>query len=180
MIEKIVMFDSPGAAAYMTGISGWVSNDGRFFGDNEDAARYAGCTHVLCSACTAPTRKWFQLCGACRDDAAIKRYNQRPRAKWDGKVPLYSEELEEYFFDMCAVQERLDDLEECLSIEDLRLRICEPVYATPLEADHFEDCLPDGEDLPDFIRDAIEEFNKAVHGIILSWEPGKYAMEAEK
>lgn len=180
MIDKIIMYDSPEAATHVTGISGWVSADGRYFGDNEDAARYAGCTHVRCAECHNPTGKGWTLCDVCRDKADVKRYNQRPRVKWDGNVPLYSEELDEWFDDMCAVQDRLDELEERLSIADLRLVMGKPVYATPLEPDYFECNLPDDGYLPEQLLAAVEAFNEAVRGVVLSWDPGKYAMEDEE
>ena len=52
--EEVVMIDDPRAATLVT-VTGWRSMDGRFYGDNEHAARWAGCTHVKCLACGKPT-----------------------------------------------------------------------------------------------------------------------------
>ena len=43
--EEVVMIDDPRAATLVT-VTGWRSRDGRFYGDNEHSARWAGCTHV--------------------------------------------------------------------------------------------------------------------------------------
>ncbi|CAB4172456.1 hypothetical protein UFOVP935_22 [uncultured Caudovirales phage] len=48
--EEVVMIDDPQAATLVT-VTGWRSRDGRFYGDNEHAARWGGCTHVKCLAC---------------------------------------------------------------------------------------------------------------------------------
>lgn len=54
--EKIIMYDTPAAAMYRTGIEGWVSSDGHFFGKGERAehlARYSGSTHHKCECVAA-------------------------------------------------------------------------------------------------------------------------------
>ena len=57
--EKTILFTSDEAAKYTDGISGWVSRDGFFWGKDERAARYHGCTHVLCEDCGNPARSGF-------------------------------------------------------------------------------------------------------------------------
>lgn len=107
------------------------------------------------------------------------RYAKMPRARWDGKSPLYSEETGSFYSDTAEAD---DDLEEHFpagsTLADLRLIICEPVYPRPLDIDYFAEDLPDDvDDPPPGLLVAIDAFNKAVAGIILSWEPGRYALD---
>ena len=72
--QPTILFDAPDAAHYQTGIKGWVSRQGHYFGDgpqSEDMARYDGCTHVACRKCGAPTKKGWTACNSCREDAEI-------------------------------------------------------------------------------------------------------------
>lgn len=51
MTDDIVFEADDVAANYQTNISGWVSRNGFFYGNNEQSARRDGATHVLCSEC---------------------------------------------------------------------------------------------------------------------------------
>ena len=62
------------------------------------------------------------------------------------------------------------------TLADLRLVICEPNYVRQLEPDYCCDELPDDGDVPDEVAEAMEAFNTAVAGIVLSWSPGKKAL----
>lgn len=46
--KKIIPYDSPEAASFKT-VTGWVSSDGIFCGNDEHVARYRGCTHIKCN-----------------------------------------------------------------------------------------------------------------------------------
>jgi hypothetical protein len=65
--EIMVLRDSSEAAQYRTGLSGWVSRNGRYFGESEDMARYDGCTHVACQYCGLPARKGWLACEGAAD-----------------------------------------------------------------------------------------------------------------
>ena len=174
--NQIVMRDSPGAAQYRTDLTGWVSRDGFYFGDGpqgEIAARYAGCTHVPCDRCGAPTPRGYTQCRCCRDLTYIAKYAAMPRAEWDGKALLYSEARDQYY---STPGEAADELEEDQTLADLRLVICEPNHVRQIEPDYCCDDLPEDGDVPDEVYEAIEAFNKAVAGIVLSWSPGKTAL----
>ena len=186
MSEKIVMIDSPEAAALKT-VEGWVSRDGRFFGKGESAkraARWSGATHQYCSDCSAVIRKggWL-ICGQCRERRAVEKHKQAPRAAWDGNALLYSDLLGRFAYSPEeAIELAEPDHAEPPSLEHLRLYICEPQYAPELDVDYFADVLPEDSegDLPDWASAAIEKFNDACKGRQpLSWMPGKYAMDAD-
>lgn len=168
-----VKYDSPEAAKFVTGLSGWVSATGHFWGDDEHMARYQGCTHTLCRTCGAETEKHWLLCRDCRDKADMERFAACERREWDGKQMIYSETRDEYYESPEDAEETLEDGE---SLEDLRLMLCDPNYARTVDPDYFCDELPEDGDLPAEVETAMEAFNKAVEGIVLSWSPGKYAL----
>ena len=177
--EEVVMIDDPQTATLVT-VTGWRSRVGRFYGDNEHAARWGGCTHVKCRACGEPTLKCYTACQPCRDKAAKAKYDAMPTAEWDGVAMLYSDSRDEYF---SSLDEVCDSLGKGQSIASLRLRICEPEYARPIDCSNWHDQLPDddGCDAPDWLEDAIEQFNAAISGHPpLSWSPGKVALRIEK
>lgn len=177
--DKIILPDSKEAATYRTDIRGWVARDGKFYGDGktaEEIARWAGCTHVRCGQCGTPTPKGYTRCDACRRQAEIERYEAMPRAEWDGKAMLYSD-ANEQFYD--GPEDAENELEDGQTLADLRLIICKPVYVRPLERDYFEDDMSDESELPAEVEEAMDAFNEAVAGIILSWEPGKTALKLE-
>lgn len=177
MTDKIIMPDSPEAAEYRTGLSGWVSRGGHYYGDSPDSeaiARYAGCTHVACKYCSAPAPKPYTACQECRDKKELERFEALPRADWDGVAMLYSDTRSEFYRDLDEAEDVLEDGE---TLADLRLLICRPIYPRQLDSEFFGDNLPEGEErLPPVVEQAIEAFNAAVAGVILSWEPGKVAL----
>ena len=170
---KIIAKDSPEAARLVT-VTGWVSSDGRFFGDGKDAedvARYAGCTHVPCSECGKLTEKLYTHCVECREKEKAERYVARKRNEWGGEVPIYSERFDRYFFDEDDLVEFMED--EGCSFDALLPVLCEPNKMRPVEVDYWYDDLPeeaDGE-LPKEANVALDTFNEAIKDIVLSWTP---------
>jgi hypothetical protein len=173
--DKVILPTSPEAAKLVT-VTGWVSRDGHFFGDDaqaEEIARYAGCTHLLCSAgCGKVVSKGsYTNCQECRAKAADEQYAKHKRAEWDGETPIYSERFGKCLFDSDAVECLMDD--EGCSFDDLRPMICEPNKVGILESDNWCDDLPEDSDgeLPDELQAAVDVFNEAVKDVVLSWSP---------
>src|SRR5574337_290529 len=135
----------------------------RATGFTSATARYAGCTHVPCDRCGTPTPKGYTQCRGCRDLTYIAKYEAMPRAEWDGEAMLYSEARDQYY---STPDDAAEDLEEAQTLADLRLVICEPNHVRQLEPDY---CC-------DELAEAMEAFNSAVAGIVLSWSPGKKAL----
>jgi hypothetical protein len=180
MTDKIVMRDSPEAAEYRTGLSGWVSRDGIFYGDSptsEATARYAGCTHVACRHCGSAVEKGWLACMPCRDKKDLERFEALPRADWDGMAMLYSEARDKYY---AGPDDAEDELEEGETLADMRLVICEPNYVRQIDPDYFVDELPEDGDVHPEVEAAMDTFNSAVAGIVLSWSPGKVALALEQ
>jgi hypothetical protein len=174
MKTKQILDTSDEAACYGKNLEGWIDRHGRFWGKDEKAARWSGCTHIICPECGRPTPKHYTICQGCREKKAIERYKLKERRHWDLTVPVYSETTDEYFFDANDLNDWLED-HNCTA-ESLRLVICEPIYLRQVNEDYFCDELPEDEGVPDDIADALENLNRIIReqGPI-SWDPGKYA-----
>lgn len=180
--ETIVMRDSPEAAQPHT-MTGWKSRDGFFFAE-ESVARYAGCTHVACRECGAPTPKNWTACDACREKGDDARHAAREKREWDGVQMIYSEVADRYFsdpgevFDFCEGE--YDG--ETHKAEELRLVLCEPLKPRHIDAnDYCQDVLADDGEVEDadFLA-ACDALNAAIDKMPpTAWEPGKYALDIE-
>lgn len=174
MTEQIIFSDSPEAASLRT-VTGWVSRNGIYYGNDEQMARYDGCTHRACNTCGAPTEKPWKECSECRHKMKVEAFKAMPRAPWDGVCMVYSDARDEYYN---SPADAAEDLEEGQALEDLRLILCEPVRGRHIDEDHFSDQLPEDSELPDELVRAIVAFNKAVDAApMLSWAPGKVALD---
>src|SRR5690554_954202 len=115
------MYDSNEAAQIKT-VTGWVSRTGQFWGDNEDAARYSGCTHKPCRDCGVPVEKGWLICASCRSKSHREKWENMPFKDWGGE-PLYCMASGEYYWSEDDIEYALDDGRE---VCDLMLVICEP------------------------------------------------------
>jgi len=178
MSEQIILFDSNDAARFETGISGWVDRKGHFFGKDENAARYSGCTHRKCKQCGRLTVKHRVFCDPCGTEKDIERYEKLEKVDWDGKTMLYSDSCDVYFSDLDEIQDYIEE-HEC-ALEALFLIKCEPSYLRQIDEYYFSDQLPEDGDLPDEISEALEALNKLIreHGPV-SWYPGKKAINTK-
>lgn len=176
MTDKIILIDSDEAAKRAT-VEGWMSRTGRFYWEHERSARYDGCTHVYCEDCNSVIpKRGLTICNDCKEKKQIERYNAMPRKAWDRETPLYSEEHDEYFFSEDELGYFIEE-HKC-SIESLRLIICEPNRLRKLDDSFFDDDLPDGEELPEDLGRAIDNFNAVIDSLPpVSWSPGKYAAD---
>jgi hypothetical protein len=180
---KVVHYDSPEAAKRVT-VTGWVSSTGFFYGEKEDMARWAGCTHVACKQCGAPTEKMWLSCESCRSKNDVDRYNALKKEKWDGATPLYSDSHDKYFFDFDELVDFIRDLlaeDESITVDDLRLKLCKPNKPRLIDSSYFSDDMPDDlDDLPKAIEGAIEAFNAVMRAQPpLSWSPDNIAAVVE-
>jgi hypothetical protein len=170
--EPMVMSDSPEAAKQVT-ITGWVSRDGRFYGDDERIARYAGCTHRPCEECKAPTEKSYTHCSECRHKREVARYWALPAAPWDGHSMIFADANDEYFHDMESFLEHCED--EGIEPGDLRPLLCAPNIASQVDPDYWQDDMAEDGDLPGELEDALRALNKIIQEgkFVLSWSASK-------
>ena len=174
--EEQVLDISDEAAVFEKNIIGWVDRHGRYFGSDERTARWSGCTHITCE-CGNVTKKEYAVCSQCRAENAIERYEKKEKIHWDGKTPLYSDAMDEYFMDEDELRDFLE--EHVTTINSLRLLICEPVYLRHIESDYFCDELSEyDDDLPNGLEEALKEFNNRLDDIgIVSWTSGDCAVK---
>ena len=171
---KIILYTSDEAAAYRTRIKGWVSRTGRYYGEDEHLARYDGCTHRPCEDCGAPTPKSYFRCESCRHKADVARWESLPLVEWDGETPLCEFDGDRYFFSEDDVYDYAED--EGLRVSEMQLVVCEPNRAAELDADYWQDDLPEDEELPPWLEEAVEQLNKVIRAHRhepLSWSAGK-------
>ena len=179
-MSKIVMYDSDEAATYRHNIGGWVDRHGIFCGKDEDLARWRGCTHRPCSKCGKPAPKSYTVCDKCRRKADAEKFEARERKDWNEKGPVYSDALDCFFDSWDEINDAADEYE--MEVKDLRLLICEPVFAREIEPeDYYHDLLPDDGTLPAEIEEAFKALNAAIRDCKtpLSWEPGKFAVKLQ-
>jgi len=171
--KEVVMFESEDAAQLKT-VTGWVSRDGRFYGDDERIARYAGCTHRKCGSCESTVEKYRIYCDACTSKRTIEKYLTLESKPWDGETPLCTYDDDRYFFDWESVEEYCEDNE--IKLEDLMLVICDPVKPSLLDANEmFCDELAEDGECPEEVANAIEAVNEAIRKASpFSWYPGKF------
>ena len=177
--NKIVISDSDEAAKYVTGISGWVSRHGHFYGDDERLARYDGCTHVRC-ACGDLVERGYIKCENCRIADDIDRYNNFKRVQWDRKTPICLYDGDRYFFDEDDLLCYCDD--EDILPSSLRLVLCEPQYANEIDYDElYCDSLAEDSSMYDVdpkLADMFDKINAYIREkkTVLSWSPSDIAV----
>jgi len=174
MTDKIIMYDSPEAATYKTGIEGWVSRDGHFYGKDEHMARWAGCTHMPCEKCGAIKERNF-WCNPCREKRKAEEFTKLPVEKWDGTTPVCVFDSDTYFFDEGELLDFLADIPED---QEVHLCKCEPIHLRIIDSDYWCDDLPDEGELPPEVEEAMEALNKAISAAgPVAWEEGSIAID---
>lgn len=166
--DKIIMYDSPEAAIFKTGIEGWVSSTGTFWGNDEHMARWSGCTHFKCKECGSAHRKSWTICKECRskkqEEKEREAYAEMDVVEWDGKGFIATIDGNEYFSSWDEVNDYCHDLG--LAVADLMLVICEGVELPEIDInDYFSDCMHEDQDINDIdsdILDAVDELNKLI------------------
>jgi hypothetical protein len=176
-IEKKIILDTSDEAAKLVTVTGWVSSDGRFWGKDERAARYAGCTHSTCE-CGKLMERAYTKCEDCRHKADIERYNKLPFKEWDGDESVYSHACDKYFFNEEDLVEYCEENE--IEPQELRLVICEQNNYNEVESDYWADIMPDDGDgdLPKELQKALDNLNSVIHTLPpCSYYPGKIRTE---
>lgn len=170
--EEVVLYTDPTAASLKT-FTGWVSRDGRFWGKDEAAARYSGCTHKICE-CGNLMKRFYTKCDQCISKLELERYNNLPFKEWDGKSPVYSDAYDKYFFEYDDISDYCE--EENIDPVDLRLVLCVPNKYYHVRSDYWEDIMPEdsGGDLPKALQEALNNLHKVIDNLPpASWCPGK-------
>jgi len=175
--EKEIMYESDEAAVFKTGISGWISADGRFFGNSKDAehmARYAGCTHHIAECGHKAERHWLK-CENCRAKQDRERFFSYPEVPWDGSTPIVIFDDDKYFFSEDDLLEYCED-NEC-SPSDLMLCLCKPNYLRQVDESYWEDVFPEDQYLDDVADKAVLQALKALNLAIKNQGPVSWSQD---
>jgi hypothetical protein len=173
--KPIIMFDAPEAASRQT-VTGWVSADGRFFGEDENLARYCGATHRRCEK--NPDHPIYEVrsyCAQCHQESRQAKFTAMPTKEWAGE-PLVIFDGDQYFFDADSLRDYIIDSD--IDLADLQLCICEPNMPREIDpSDVFCDDLPeDGEIRDEQLVAAFDLLNEMIRqSEPLSWSQGKFA-----
>ena len=171
-IKQVIMYDAPEAASLQT-VTGWVTADGRFFGQDENLARFCGATHRRCeNNPDHPVHEIRDYCAHCHSEKRAKFFAAMPTKDWTGE-PLVNFDGDLYFFDVDSLRDYLID--SAVDLADLRLCICEPNMPPELDPnDIFCDDLPeDGEIHDDQLLAAFDLLNEVISKAEpLSWSQG--------
>lgn len=172
-LEIILPSDPRSAKCVNSELNLWLARTGEL-SFSEQTARKIGATHFPCETCGKPALKPSRFCPVHQEEHDKKQYLQRDVREWDEKSPLYSDAFDRYYpsIDYC-----LDDLEDGQSLLDLRLLICEETYYTKLVEDRWYDQVPEDEEMPLELINAIEEFNKRIEGLSSGYYPTKYRID---
>lgn len=186
MSDRIILPHDPEAASLQT-VTGWVSRNGRFYGNDERIARYDGSTHDVCRHCGKPSRKSHLSCDDCAEIARFNKWVDAPHMAWDGEVALYADAIDKYFFDESDLRDFLEEegITTKEAVEKLRLYCCTPgQYTEVYPEDIWEDLTPDDGEL--ILPPALEEAFDALNRVIREhrnntgmWFPGEDAVDVD-
>lgn len=171
--KKIILRDSPEAASIQT-VTGWVSANGRFWGNDEDMARYDGATHQKCiQKAEHPIYEINGYCRACWDEKQQAVYADMPAEPYNGDACVVFD-TEQYFWDEEGIFDHCIDND--VNPADLQLVHCTPNYAAPIDGNEYvSDDLPEDGELPQELQDAFDALNEVINSKahVLSWSQGK-------
>ena len=171
-----VIFANSDKAAFKKTVTGWISRNGGFYGDNEILARWDGSTHKKCDCGEVFLRNSY--CRKCSERKSLEKFNNLKEKEWDEETPLCIYNDDTFFFDYDGISCFAED--NNLKIEDLQLVICEPCIAKEIDFDdYYYDDLPQDMNLGEVnssFKEKFDELNKYIsdNKIILSWWQGSY------
>ena len=169
--KKEIILDTDDSAAVLKTVTGWVSRDGRFFGQNEQLARYSGSTHKTCS-CGKIMQRDRVVCESCYASKEQERYETLPYKEWDGSTPLCIYNDDTYFFYTEDIEEYCEERE--IETTDLNLVICTPNKFRKIDSEYWEEVLPDDVELPKEFKAKLDELNSFIETLpAISWSPSR-------
>lgn len=168
-MKSCILYDSPEAASVQT-VTGWVSADGRFCGDDEQLARYLGSTHTQCENESHAPHSTRGYCDECRIESDITRYMQSEIVDYEGGF-IYCHSSDRYFTDLEDLQDYIHHNE--VDVADLRLSPCDPVPMHTIDTDYWSDCIEEFDCAPIEIQEAFDALNAAIeqYGKEVSYYP---------
>lgn len=170
--QKQIIDTSPEAASIKT-VTGWVSSNGQYWGDDERMARWVGATHHVCTENPdhglVEQRSYCKKCHAEKKDQQWLSMLKVPLSGDDFPLCIY--DSDRYFFDEDDLTYWLE--EHDVKPDQVRLVKCKPNYPESVEPeDLYIDILPEDGDVPDDVAEAFRALNEALKKCNpISWSP---------
>lgn len=158
--NKTIIFPESDEAAKIATVTGWVDVNGRFWGHEEEMARWSGATHLHCKSCGKPIgKRGYTICSNCRNERDKRLYLEYKQKAYDGSC-AYSDAYDRYFENPDEIEEYM--FENNLTWDDLRMCATTANYLRPIDDDHWYDTLAEDSELPKDVKNALAEFNKVI------------------
>lgn len=162
--EKIILYSSDEAAKLAT-VTGWVDRHGRFFGDDENMARWSGATHVNCKTCKGFALKGLSLCSLCDEKRIAAEKKVLP---WNYVNPITTKYGDERFFTKKEVLDWLRD--NHLTHKDVEFFHCAPLRLSEVSENYFGNNWTGDVKLPTAVAEALAALNATIRASEhLSW-----------
>jgi len=177
--NKVILRDSEEAAKFVTGISGWVSAKGHFYGKDESLARYDGMTHKKCVKCDALVEKeWaYNVCHPCLDIQISEKHMEKELIKYYPELVVVIQGTDIYCFNEESLFDYLSDND--YEAGPVHLEVCEPNHMNHIDVyGLWENIIPLDSDAGSVIDEdlliMIDKVNEKIKNHApLSWQPGK-------
>jgi len=157
--DKIILYDSPEAATYVTNIEGWVSANRHFYGKGEfgeRSARQDGCTHKKCECGNLFKKEWaYTVCEKCVSKKAYERFLKLEYKEWDGVEYVCEFDGDEFFWDLESLQEYMCENE----LDEIDLYICSPIHYNTIDLETVADEAHEDWEPSIELEQKIKEFN---------------------
>lgn len=165
MDEREIILPSDDRAAQIKTVTGWVSRQGRFWGNDERTARYDGSTHSLCEK-HGPYEQ-SSYCHACHEDRQKEKYTKLKKTEWNGDFPIATYNSDEWFWDIDQLRDHVEYIADAFespqhAIDALMFVDAVAVFAHELDCNEIYDDRPEESDLPVEIEEAFEELNRKI------------------
>jgi|GEM_PF-1643130 len=137
--DKVIFANGSESATYKENVSGWISRDGTFWGEDEEGARAHGSTHRRCGHCGNIVEK-YSYCKICDEKEKEELFKKMPEKIWNGKGVLYSR-AEEWFY---REWDGTNKDGERVSFRSMKFVFCEEAEWPEICEDSFYGAMSDG------------------------------------
>lgn len=178
--ENIILAEDAEQLIEQVTLDTWKVSDKKYFIKKESAIDYV-ITHKKCE-CGELMDKYRSKCRKCQSEEWYKqskeRYLKMPIKEWDGETYLTIYDSDVFFQDESEIQDYLASNE--LTIDDLKLCICEPNHLPEIDYDEMcSDIMPeDADDLTRLCPEVLVKVNELNEFIKnhkpISWTQGSY------
>lgn len=133
----------------------------RQYGDQHKTLATQCCLDRFCPDCNKPMSRYYKRCSQCQADERRRKFQAKEETPWDGSFPVCLFDDDRYFFDIEALADYVEELEEGDFPE---LEACSPVNKRDFSiSEHLEwdddrfGSLPGEAEIDDLVNTWIRE-----------------------